>query len=291
MNKLRLLNFDDLFLLRLLLQDATITSIARQLGLTQPAVTQRLRKVERVFDVLLMQRSGRTVRLTDEGRAICNKAAMALALMGEVATEPSSQVVNVGTRPEAGWSWLWPALARLRRKNPEILYHCHFGSGEEILRHLGGGRLDVVLTSAPLTVRDFRAIDVAVEEYVLVAAPVLADTIHGIEDLREHLLVEHDRSFPFHRYLDATSRATLRYRDVWFVGSSTLMIEAVLEGLGVGIVPLYLAKKGLEKGKLRHIIPSVRIEPDTFRLVYRQSRGLDAAVELLADELKRLGLR
>lgn len=291
MNKLRFLNFDDLFLLQLLLDGSTITATAQRLGLTQPAVTQRLRKIEGIFGCKLMQRAGRRVRLTDEGRALCNRASGAISLMGEVATGPTSQVINVGTRPEVGMSWLWPAVSGLREKLPHLCYHMHFGSGEEILRMLGTGALDAVVTSAPLTVRGYGAIDLAEERYVFVATPELAKGIREIEDLREHILIEHDRSFPFMRYVAAEPRAQLRYKDVWFLGSSNSMTAALLSGFGVGIIPFYLVQKALEKKLLRPILPQIPIDADRFRLIYRSDRGLDDPVEKLSAALIAKGLR
>jgi DNA-binding transcriptional LysR family regulator len=291
MNRLRLLGFDDLFLLRLLLEGSTITSTARQLALTQPAVSQRMRKIEGIFRCRLTSRTGRRVRLTDEGRALCNRAAAALALMTGVAEEPAARVINLGTRPEAGMSWLWPALSSLRRRQPHLVFHCHFGSGEEILRLLAAGTLDAVLTSAPHTVRGYGAVDVALERYVLIAAPHVAESVRHVDDLKQHVLIEHDRSFPFLRYVDAAQRAGLRYRDVWFVGSTVTMTAAVVAGHGVGIIPEYLARRALASGKLSRILPAIRIDQDHFRLVHRLDPAIDEPVTLLAAALRKVGLR
>ena len=291
MNKLRFLNFDDLFLLQLLLDGSTITATAQRLGLTQPAVTQRLRKIEGIFGTRLMQRAGRRVRLTDDGRALCERASGAISLMGEVAAGPTSYVVNVGTRPEVGMSWLFPSVTGLRAKLPNICYHMHFGSGEEILRLLGIGTLDAVVTSAPLTVRGFGAIELAEEKYVFVATPDLAKSIRTVEDLREQVLIEHDRSFPFMRYVEAQARATLRYKDVWFLGSSNSMTAALLGGFGVGIIPAYLVAKAIAEKKLKLILPEIKIDPDHFRIIYRTDRGLDDPIQKLAQALVAKGLR
>lgn len=291
MNKLRLLGFDDLFLLRLLLDGDTITATAARLGLTQPAVTQRLRKIERIFALALTQKVGRRVRLTDPGRALANRAAAALALMGEAAEGPGATTLTLGTRPEVGRSWLWPALAELRPARPNLVVHLHCGSGDEILRMLGTGNLDAVLTSAPHMVKGFGALELAEEHYVLAAAPALARRIRRIEDLRDHVLVEHDRSFPFLRYLAAEDRARLKYKDVWFLGSSVTMTEALVAGLGVGIVPLYLARPWIQKKRLRKVLPGIPIASDRFRLVYRLDRGLDEPMAGLAAALRATGLR
>lgn len=191
---------------------------------------------------------------------------------------------------EAGASWLWPALVRLRKRHPDQVFHCHFGSGEEILRMLEAGALDAVLTSAPHAVKGFGAIELRHEDYVFVAAPKIARRVRSLDDLREYVLIEHDRSFPFLRYMDASQRASLKFSDVWFVGSTKTMTSALIDGLGVGIVPLYLARPSLTKRKLMRILPRVKLAADHFRLVHRLDRDVGHAVGLLRDALMRTRL-
>jgi len=288
---LRLLNFDDLLILRHLLAGATITATAAEMGLTQPAVTQRLRKMEGVFGGPILRKVGRRSRLTEAGVALGEKARAALSLMQDVGTEPAPQALTVGTRSEVGLSWLFPALVRLRRLHPTQCFHCHFGSGEEILRMLVAGELDAILTSAPHAVRGFGAVDVAREAYVIVAAHDIARAVRSIDDLRGHVLIEHDRSFPFLRYVDPAVRATITCRDVWFVGSTSAMTSALVHGFGFGIVPRYLVRTPLSTGTLRRILPRVKLAADRFRIVYRLDRDLERPVTLLCDALARSGLR
>lgn len=94
--RLRMLDFDDLYLLRSLLRGQTLASSAKMLGLTQPAVTQRVRKIERTFETPLVERSGRNVRLTTIGTALCVRAAAALEAMLNVREEPPFAKVTAG---------------------------------------------------------------------------------------------------------------------------------------------------------------------------------------------------
>lgn len=291
MERLRLLNLDDLLLLQHLLAGLTVTAAASELGLTQPAVTQRVRKIEGVFGSALLRRVGRRARLTEAGVAIGEKARAALSLLRDVTDAPAPTAISVGTRWEVGMSWLWPAIVSLRKRDPAQRFHCQFGSGEEILRQLSTGDVDVILTSAPHAVRGFGALDVAREEYVFVAAAGLARSIRSVADLRHHVLLEHDRSFPFLRYVDPATRAAISCRDVWFVGSTETMKSALVAGYGVGIVPRYLARAALDAGALRRILPKIRLQSDRFRLVYRLDRDLTRGVGLLRAALASRGLR
>jgi DNA-binding transcriptional LysR family regulator len=149
------------------------------------------------------------------------------------------------------------------------------------------------VTSAPLVARSLTSIDVVREDYVCAAAPAIARRVRGLADLRGHTWIEHDRSFPFLRYLSPADRAALACRDAWFVGSSTAMVSALVAGHGVGIVPRYLAAPALRSGKLRRVLRSLTLAHDLFRVVHRADRGADlrAAAALLRDALLRRGLR
>lgn len=293
MDELRLLDVDDLVLLRHLLDGTTVTAAALRLGLTQPAVTQRLRKIERVFGRPILERVGRRAQLSRDGRAIAEQAAAALSLLGAVRPGTARHVVTVGSRPEIGASWVWPVLLRLRARHPEHAFHCHIAAGDDLLRMLETGAVDLAVTSAPHVSRSMAAIELAREDYVCAAAPAIARGVRGLADLRDHTWIEHDRSFPFLRYLTPADRAALACREVWFVGSTTAMVSALAAGRGVGIVPRYLAAPALRTGKLRRILPGLALAHDRFRVVHRADRDADlrAAAALLAGALRRHGLR
>lgn len=87
-DQLRFLSIDDLLILMHLSQEGmSVTDVAKRLKLTQPAVTQRLRKMEDAFGQKIIERKGRGVQLTAFGRGISERATLALtALTGDIAS-------------------------------------------------------------------------------------------------------------------------------------------------------------------------------------------------------------
>lgn len=85
MDQLRFLSVDDLLILVYLAKDhLSVTDVAARLKLTQPAITQRIRKMEEAFGNKIIERKGRGIELTRFGleKAVRATAAMA-ALHGE----------------------------------------------------------------------------------------------------------------------------------------------------------------------------------------------------------------
>lgn len=79
--KLRLLDMDDLILLQHLLNGGRPSTGASLLGLTPPAISHRLKKIEEVFGVKLFDRKGPKLNLNDNGKLLSEKANRALELM------------------------------------------------------------------------------------------------------------------------------------------------------------------------------------------------------------------
>lgn len=81
-DQLRFLAVDDLLILLHLATDhMSITAIAEKLSLTQPAITQRIRKMEEAFSRKLIERKGRGIQLTPFGRIQAARATAAIAAL------------------------------------------------------------------------------------------------------------------------------------------------------------------------------------------------------------------
>jgi len=72
---LRQLDVDDFYLMRLLGEGKRLIDVARTLSLSQPAITQRVYKIENSLGFAILDRSKRSTSLTDEGLEICLKMA------------------------------------------------------------------------------------------------------------------------------------------------------------------------------------------------------------------------
>jgi DNA-binding transcriptional LysR family regulator len=83
-NQMRHLSFDDLLILSLLANGtSTVTKVAKNLCLTQPAITRRIRKMERVFAEKIVMRANRGIKMTEFGQRTALRAQRAILAMTE----------------------------------------------------------------------------------------------------------------------------------------------------------------------------------------------------------------
>ena len=146
-----MLNLTQLTVLAAVARHGSVTAAARELHYSQPSVSHHLARLEAATGAALIQRVGRGIRLTPEGRLLANRATEILGRVDAAAAELAAQVgLQAGRVRLAGFqsvlSTIVPAAAAvLARTHPGIelsLVDLHPG---EALRLLRAGEIDAAL--------------------------------------------------------------------------------------------------------------------------------------------------
>src|SRR6187431_428122 len=115
-----------MLIFRAVARAGSISAAARELGWTQPAVSQHLRALERSVDCALLLRGAGGVELTEPGRVLLARAD-ALAVQLHMAEEELAELtalrrgrVRLAAYPSAAATLVPRAVAALRSRHPEI---------------------------------------------------------------------------------------------------------------------------------------------------------------------------
>jgi DNA-binding transcriptional LysR family regulator len=189
----------------------TLRGAAAQLGVTQPALTKAIRRLEDETGVVLFDRKARGVTLTVYGRTLLRHARVLQASLKETREEIAALRAGMAGRIRvgAGPSWermvLPEAIGRLTPAQPGVQIHVAGGADDTLKAQLRAGELDFVLAATP---------DAPQLEPDLEWQPLMAD------DYRVIAAVGH----PLHGRRDATLRDLLDYP--WIMPSAaTQMAE------------------------------------------------------------------
>jgi DNA-binding transcriptional LysR family regulator len=273
MHQLRLLNVDDFMILRFLHEGISVTAIGQRMGLSQPAVTQRIRKMEEAFGQKILEKEGRGVRLTGDGERVARKAIKALTAF-EGSYEIKGDEIRIGVRRDLAEGWVFPAVMMIREDHPGILPNIRPGSEEDLIGDLESGRLDAVITSHGsgklAEIRgngDGNSADVGLERHVFVASASLAPAIQGVDDLGQLVFIDRHSSLPSLNALPKKLREKLAFKSTWSVGSTQNVAKAVSDGLGCAIIPDFIATQLMQEGKAELIVPDIEIEETRIKLI------------------------
>lgn len=182
------MNYHHLFYFWAVAKEGGVTAAARALGLSQPALSAQLRALETAFGEKLLQKSGRTVVLTEAGRTVLGYAEEIFTIGEELQAVMKGLPAARAPRVTVGISDVLPKLMVQKLLEPalalpeEPILDCFEDKTEVLLADLVSGRLDLVLADRPLNpqarIRAFNHLlgECGVSVY---AAPALAGRLKG----------------------------------------------------------------------------------------------------------------
>lgn len=277
--------------------EGTFDAAAGALHVTPSAVSQRVKALEqRVGRVLLIRE--KPVRPTESGEVIVRFARQlarlehdaqdALGMTGAGETTRVSIAVNADSLA----TWFLPALTRV----PEELRPCYELLREDeqhTARLLREGLVMAAVTSAPDAVAGCSVRALGRIRYVPCAAPAFAERWLGVgsgvrlkEMIADAPVVCFDRLDEFQ---DAFVRGLTDGRPAsarrHYVPTSEGFIDAVVAGMGWGMVPTAQAERLLDAGRLVNLAPDRTVDAPLFWQQWKlDSPALTAVAEAVAAE-------
>lgn len=246
-----MLNVHRMRLLREIAARGSIAGAAHALFMTASAVSQQMTTLEREVGTPLLERSGRSVRLTPAGERLVAHTERVLAVLEEAQADVDEVAGGVSGRlntcafPTAARALLVPALARLKQINQRLEITLTDLEPEDSIPALKAGQLDLVLTY------EFDHLpepeDAGVERHQLMREPMfvalpashpLAAGPVRIADLRdEQWIVGRDGSQFLEVQVRVANEAGFQPKVDLQSNDYQVILAAVAAGLGVALTP------------------------------------------------------
>jgi LysR family hydrogen peroxide-inducible transcriptional activator len=231
---------------------------AQQTHVSQPSLSQQIRKLEDELGARLFDRLGRTVRLTELGRVFLPRAR---AVLRELESARSDVVerkasiggpVSVGVIPTIAPYFLPSVLAAFSRKFPQARVTVVEEITPLLLERLRAGSINVAIVALPLEGRghEFESFPLMTEKLyaVLPKGHAMAGRRSvplGELDGEPFLLLRDGHCFR-ETAVAACKRARLSPNIVFESGQFSSILSMVSAGLGVSIVPAMALEKRAE---------------------------------------------
>lgn len=131
--------------------EGSFTAAAVALGYTQPAISQMVRRLEQRTGTVLVERLGRTVRLTEAGRVLATHAGTVLKALDAAEEEVAAIAglragrVRLMAFPSSSATVVPHALALVKRRFPDVSVSFHEAEPPESLAALRAGECDIAV--------------------------------------------------------------------------------------------------------------------------------------------------
>jgi DNA-binding transcriptional LysR family regulator len=273
----------------------SISGAARDLDIGQPAVSERIERLEKYLGCRLLLRNARTFKCTPEGTIFHERSKAVLGAVEQAVAEVSNdeQAVKGAIRIAAphclGETLLPEGVRRIRESYPRI----------DIELVLNDKVTDLVTEGVDISFRLGQLGDGAYIAWplgdigrVLVASPEYLkrhDAINNPADLARHNLIRVKGTFdadllPVSRdgsLVDSVPIQTIIKTTHW-----RPMYEMVLAGLGLGVLEAPAVKDALEQGHLVRVLPEYEVASLALNVLIQPQRPIALRVRKIVDTLR-----
>lgn len=252
--------------LTVLAQQGSYTAAAARLGVSKAAMSQRMAELERMAGVALVQRTTRSVRLTEAGqrlvddtRASFDHIAQSFAQVRDAAGAPRG-LLRVTAPVALARQQLVPHLAGFLREYPEVRLELDLS---DRLSSLATEGFDLAIRHTANPPDTHVAWTLCATQSVLVASRAYLRR-HGTPalpgDLAQHNCLHYPRSqdtpvWTLEKRGQPAERVSVRVTGSLAANNSEALRDASLTGLGIALLPDFSAQASLQAGKLVRVLP------------------------------------
>lgn len=272
----------------------SLSKAATDLQTTQPTVSKALSELEKSLSTQLLLRSTRRLTITDAGRKFYARCRTLIETWDEATTELHESagprgVLRVHGPVVLGEMYVGPIAVEFQRRNPQVRFELTFLDG---FVDLVAERADLALRLGTITDPSIVRRRLGTMRRLLVASP---------EYLRARGVPKKPQELSSHDWVrfsgiaggdsQQVGKELVAFNPTFLANNAVVLKDALLRGLGVGLVTEWLVSRELKNGKLIEVLPRHPVTSLDVSVVFPSPRFVPervrAFVEALEAELMR----
>ncbi len=273
----------------------SMSGAARDLDIGQPAVSERIERLEKYLGCQLLLRNARTFQCTPEGILFLERSKFVLGAVEQVLAEVANDehivkgTIRIAAPHCLGETILPEGLKRVRDLYPRL--DIELVLNDKIADLVTEG-VDISFRVGPLADGAYIAWPLGQIRRLLVASPDYLERHTAIESpaqLAEHNFIRVKGTFDANQLplaLDSDIVDSVPIRTTIKTTHWRPMYEMVLAGAGLCVLEEPAATAAIEAGRLAHVLPAWEVPALALNLLIRPQRPVPARVRKIVDTLK-----
>ena len=279
---------------RRVVEAESFSAVARETNMSQSTVSKHIASLEERLDTKLLNRSTRSLKLTEAGREyyhhcirILNDFQEAEASVGKGKIDPTG-TLRISTSAAFGRTCILPYLNEFLSAYPDISIDLIFNDDYIDLVKEG---IDLAIRIGPLEDSSLIARKIGSSPRVIVASPEYL--VNRGRPKKPSDLIKHDCLFytlqksPDLWYFNSTQEGdeSVHVNGRLKASSPDAICDATLEGLGISILGEWYVRKHIQEGKLKVILPDYKPTTYDIHAVYPERRFVPQKVKRMVEFL------
>ncbi len=280
------MNIDQLRIFQEVVLTGSFTKAARELFLSQPAVSQQIKKLENAYGVKLFDRQGKSIQLTHQGEILFSKITNVLSDLRDIEKifEDMSELdigrIAIASTAVFSTYFLPQAMGVFNRNYPRIELELNTGNSHRVITKLLEGRTDFGFGGVVKSEPDIQYCLIHQEPYIFVVGnehPLAAKSLVAVDDLKDFPFIWREHGTLTRRKMEEMlggPRASLIFGNVIEVQNVETAKRLVEGGYGVTIIPEIAVRRELEGGWLREVALDGLNLKASYYLLYPRKRPI-----------------
>ncbi|MBP7142047.1 MAG: LysR family transcriptional regulator [Opitutaceae bacterium] len=279
-----------------LVETKSFSKSAKINGITQSAVSQQARAMERHFKALLIDRSQKQFQLTREGQRVYESAKELLHTYDKLNSELQemkkviSGVIRISTIYSIGLHELPPYIKRFLNDFPSVNVRVEYRRSNLVYEDILHNSVDFGLVAFPIRQRQIEAIPFRNDKLVVITHPNHPLARQGTEiqmsDLAAQKFIGFDPDIPTRKAVDQIFRESkLEVEPVMEFDNIETVKRAVEIDHGIAIVPHATVLQESRQGTLAVLKFREKEFTRPLAILYRKGRVLTPAMKKFVDTL------
>lgn len=280
-------------------ENGSLTAAADTLNISRSMVSQHLKKLELACNTKLLERTTRSMVLTEAGEKYYPICAELLQIAQSVAkieiTDDQELVgkITIHSPASYGQSTLLPLIAKFTQIHPRVNVQLILG---DHLQNLSNSQFDIKITTQSSNYTGERSRSLHTFDDIIVASPKYMTNHNQV--IHPDMLTTQDwinataNQTPSHCFLYNSSgeKFTIMLTPKISCNSNQACLELVKLGIGVAYLPSYLVSTAIKSGELIHLLPEYRVNSGEVYVTYSNLTSLparvDAFIAFLTEQLQ-----
>lgn len=290
-------NFNDLLAFVTVAREGSFTRAAKQLGVSQSALSHTIRSLETRLGIRLLTRTTRSVSPTEAGERLLNTAAprfdeitQELASLNELRDKPAG-TIRITAAEHAANNVLWPKLSPIMHDYPDVKIDINV---DYSMTNIVSQRFDAGVRLGDQVEKDMIAVRIGPDLRMAVVATPEYFAKHGKprapQDLQQHSCI--NLRLPTHGNLQIWefekngTQLNVRVDGQWVFNNTTSRLRAALAGYGIAYVPEDMVCELVKEGTLIRVMKEWCPTFPGYHLYYPSRRQSSSAFQLVVDALR-----
>lgn len=276
-------------------KEQSITRAGVKLNISQPAVSAAIRDLEKHLNVQLFTRAGRGIRKTPDADRLYEYASHIITLYQEMnhafSTDRSEIPLRIGSSISIGTCLIPQCVKEFVEKSGRPMPFIKIDSSDIIEQMILDNQLDFAFIEGVIHSDKLLAEPILKDRLVLVCSkdhPLTGKDSVTLDDIREERFLLREKNSGTRELAESALLVhNFNLKPSWESTSTTAIINGVIAGLGLSILPIRMVTDYLKEGSLVELHLSGILFLREYYLIYHQNKYLSEDITEAMDFFKK----